>query len=46
MKEKPMKIRCASCLKFKTKSCKKAVKWDDKACENHQKNHWLGRLTP
>jgi hypothetical protein len=46
MKEKTMKIRCASCLKFQTKACKKNAKWHDKACELHELNNWLGRITP
>ncbi|KAA6348226.1 hypothetical protein EZS27_004294 [termite gut metagenome] len=42
---KTNKIRCASCLKYRSKACKK--KWNDKACkENYEKNNWLGRLTP
>ncbi|KAA6347854.1 hypothetical protein EZS27_004719 [termite gut metagenome] len=44
--ENTMKIRCASCLNFRTQACKEKVKWDDTACENHEKNHWLGRIMP
>ncbi|KAA6339741.1 hypothetical protein EZS27_012339 [termite gut metagenome] len=46
MKAKTIEIRCASCLKFQTKDCEKKAKWNDKARECYEKNHWLGRLTP
>jgi hypothetical protein len=46
MKKKSTSKRCAGCVKYRTKECNKNVNGYAKACEDYEKNNWIGKITP